>query len=251
VLGLLPSSLSAPFLHSRVKERHQTCSKEAQSLPVGPSTLHAPNLPGARPALSCFLPAYLAALGDGAPCARASARCRPGAEHGAGLAQCQWPWRPLCVCQLQEGGMQSSCSSGVSRGSLTSVQIASFTIVVEQLKNIYEAFFITTCDRCRGTGIVTCPHVSAAGSWLSGAPASEAPGAPGPLLLSRKPRVGHPAPGQAGTPSWPSAACRRAAVPRDEGPAGTAGLPAHAQPEDSGQPQRPLHLLPLRARHQI
>ncbi|GAB4816902.1 hypothetical protein N2152v2_003948 [Parachlorella kessleri] len=36
--------------------------------------------------------------------------------------------------------------------------IASFTIVVQQLKTIYDAFFITCCDRCRGTGIVTCSH---------------------------------------------------------------------------------------------
>ena len=42
------------------------------------------------------------------------------------------------------------------------LQIASFTIVVQQLKTIYDAFFITCCDRCRGTGIVTCPHVGVA-----------------------------------------------------------------------------------------
>lgn len=36
--------------------------------------------------------------------------------------------------------------------------LASFAIVVNQLKNIYDAFFINECDRCRGTGIVTCPH---------------------------------------------------------------------------------------------
>lgn len=38
-------------------------------------------------------------------------------------------------------------------------QLASFAIVVNQLKNIYDAFFINECDRCRGTGLVTCPHV--------------------------------------------------------------------------------------------
>ncbi len=53
-----------------------------------------------------------------------------------------------------------------------SLQIASFTIVVQQLKNIYDAFFITTCDRCRGTGIVTCPHVSAARGSLPAKPSS-------------------------------------------------------------------------------
>ncbi|KAI3438717.1 hypothetical protein D9Q98_001137 [Chlorella vulgaris] len=36
--------------------------------------------------------------------------------------------------------------------------LASFAIVVNQLKNIYDAFFINECDRCRGTGLVTCPH---------------------------------------------------------------------------------------------
>lgn len=40
------------------------------------------------------------------------------------------------------------------------LQLASFAIVVNQLKNIYDAFFVSECERCRGTGIVTCPHVS-------------------------------------------------------------------------------------------
>jgi hypothetical protein len=40
------------------------------------------------------------------------------------------------------------------------VQLASFAIVVNQLKNIYDAFFLNECERCRGTGLVTCPHVS-------------------------------------------------------------------------------------------
>jgi hypothetical protein len=31
--------------------------------------------------------------------------------------------------------------------------------VVNQLKNIYDAFYVSECERCRGTGIVTCPHV--------------------------------------------------------------------------------------------
>lgn len=39
-------------------------------------------------------------------------------------------------------------------------QLASFAIVVNQLKNIYDAFFVSECNHCRGTGIVTCPHVS-------------------------------------------------------------------------------------------
>lgn len=33
-------------------------------------------------------------------------------------------------------------------------------IVVNQVKNIYTAFFTGVCERCRGTGIMTCPHVS-------------------------------------------------------------------------------------------
>ena len=41
-------------------------------------------------------------------------------------------------------------------------QIASFTIVVQQLKSIYDSFFISCCERCRGTGIITCPHVGGA-----------------------------------------------------------------------------------------
>lgn len=36
--------------------------------------------------------------------------------------------------------------------------VASFAIVVNQLKSLYEEFFISICDRCRGTGCVTCPH---------------------------------------------------------------------------------------------
>lgn len=36
--------------------------------------------------------------------------------------------------------------------------LASFAIVVNQLKNIYDSFFVSECERCRGTGIVTCPH---------------------------------------------------------------------------------------------
>ena len=43
---------------------------------------------------------------------------------------------------------------------LPGLQLASFAIVVNQLKNIYDAFFLSECDRCRGTGLVTCPHVS-------------------------------------------------------------------------------------------
>lgn len=36
--------------------------------------------------------------------------------------------------------------------------LASFAIVVNQLKNIYDSFFLSECDRCRGTGLMTCPH---------------------------------------------------------------------------------------------
>lgn len=32
--------------------------------------------------------------------------------------------------------------------------------MVNQLKNIYDSFFLNECERCRGTGLVTCPHVS-------------------------------------------------------------------------------------------
>jgi len=42
-------------------------------------------------------------------------------------------------------------------------QIASLAIVVNQLKSIYDTFFLSECERCRGTGIVTCPHVSTMG----------------------------------------------------------------------------------------
>lgn len=40
------------------------------------------------------------------------------------------------------------------------LQVASFTIVVQQLKVMYDTFFVSVCERCRGTGMVTCPHVS-------------------------------------------------------------------------------------------
>jgi hypothetical protein len=36
--------------------------------------------------------------------------------------------------------------------------VASFAIVVNQLKSLYEDFFTSSCDRCRGTGCLTCPH---------------------------------------------------------------------------------------------
>lgn len=36
--------------------------------------------------------------------------------------------------------------------------VASFAIVVNQLKSLYDEFFTSTCDRCRGTGCLTCPH---------------------------------------------------------------------------------------------
>ena len=43
------------------------------------------------------------------------------------------------------------------------LQILSFTITIQQLKSIYELFFVSCCKRCRGTGIITCPHVSGFG----------------------------------------------------------------------------------------
>jgi hypothetical protein len=54
---------------------------------------------------------------------------------------------------------------------LPGLQLASFAIVVNQLRNIYDAFFLSECDRCRGTGLVTCPHVSLGrpGGGLAGA----------------------------------------------------------------------------------
>ena len=39
------------------------------------------------------------------------------------------------------------------------MQVASFAIVVNQLKNLYDEFFVSSCERCRGTGCLTCPHV--------------------------------------------------------------------------------------------
>lgn len=36
--------------------------------------------------------------------------------------------------------------------------VASFAIVLNQLKSMYETFFISCCARCRGTGLLTCPH---------------------------------------------------------------------------------------------
>lgn len=36
--------------------------------------------------------------------------------------------------------------------------VASFAIVVNQLKTLYDEFFISVCARCRGTGCLTCPH---------------------------------------------------------------------------------------------
>ena len=36
-------------------------------------------------------------------------------------------------------------------------QIASGTIVANQLKNVYEELFFAECDNCRGTGRMTCP----------------------------------------------------------------------------------------------
>jgi hypothetical protein len=38
------------------------------------------------------------------------------------------------------------------------MQVASFAIVVNQLKSLYDEFFVSVCDHCRGTGCVTCPH---------------------------------------------------------------------------------------------
>jgi hypothetical protein len=36
--------------------------------------------------------------------------------------------------------------------------VASFAIVVNQLKSLYDDFFTASCERCRGTGCLTCPH---------------------------------------------------------------------------------------------
>lgn len=36
--------------------------------------------------------------------------------------------------------------------------MASFAIVVGQLKTMYDTFFISCCNRCRGTGMITCQH---------------------------------------------------------------------------------------------
>lgn len=36
--------------------------------------------------------------------------------------------------------------------------VASFAIVVNQLKNLYDITFTSACERCRGTGCLTCPH---------------------------------------------------------------------------------------------
>ena len=36
--------------------------------------------------------------------------------------------------------------------------VASFAIVVNQLKSLYDITFTSGCERCRGTGCLTCPH---------------------------------------------------------------------------------------------
>eukprot|EP00887_Chlorella_sp_A99_P000898 scaffold5.g898.t1 len=36
--------------------------------------------------------------------------------------------------------------------------VASFAIVVDQLKTMYSTFFMSCCSRCRGTGMITCQH---------------------------------------------------------------------------------------------
>ncbi len=36
--------------------------------------------------------------------------------------------------------------------------VASFAIVVNQLRALYDDFFTAACERCRGTGCLTCPH---------------------------------------------------------------------------------------------
>ncbi|KFM26198.1 hypothetical protein F751_4691 [Auxenochlorella protothecoides] len=36
--------------------------------------------------------------------------------------------------------------------------VASFAIVINQLKETYSTFFVSTCEHCRGTGLLTCPH---------------------------------------------------------------------------------------------
>jgi hypothetical protein len=59
-------------------------------------------------------------------------------------------------------------------------QVASFAIVVNQLQNLYNEFFVSSCDHCRGTGCVTCPHVSAC--------------APPPALCPPRPPPAHPRP---------------------------------------------------------
>ena len=58
--------------------------------------------------------------------------------------------------------------------ALPGLQLASFAIVVNQLRNIYDAFFLSECDRCRGTGLVTCPHVSRERQGRAGACAGSA-----------------------------------------------------------------------------
>ena len=40
---------------------------------------------------------------------------------------------------------------------VSALQVASGTIVLNQLKNVYEDLFYTECDNCRGTGRMTCP----------------------------------------------------------------------------------------------
>ncbi len=61
------------------------------------------------------------------------------------------------ACDKPNAG-NTQCESQVLVCHIVSVlQVASGTIVLNQLKNVYEELFYTECDNCRGTGRMTCP----------------------------------------------------------------------------------------------
>ena len=43
---------------------------------------------------------------------------------------------------------------------ISAMQVASFAIVLNQARTLFDEFFVSKCARCRGAGTVICTHCS-------------------------------------------------------------------------------------------
>ena len=85
-----------------------------------------------------------------------------------GLSTVRWPGVGMSGLIVQFSGSLHEALDPVHLEAIRALtcpsQIASFGIIAGQLRGLHDRIFVDACDACRGTGILTCPHVRREGA---------------------------------------------------------------------------------------